>query len=133
MFQRVDGDNANKLITAFNHIAIFAVFILQQFQRGTRTKTWRAADNAFQRATGNILSAKYLANIHATEEGADIIICRIIKNFIRRAHLHHFAVLHNGNSVAYTHRFIKIVGNKYHGALMFCLQFYQLILHLSTN
>ena len=62
-----------------------------------------------------------LINIDATEEGSDIIIRRIIKNFIRCTNLHHFTILHNGNSVTNTHSFIEIVGNKDNGALMFRL------------
>ncbi|SAD33975.1 Uncharacterised protein [Enterobacter cloacae] len=62
-----------------------------------------------------------MANIHAAEEGAHIIIRRIIENFIRCADLHHFTILHNGDTVTNTHGFIQIVRNKNNSALMFGL------------
>lgn len=55
------------------------------------------------------------------EEGMDIIIRWIIENFIRCVDLYYFIILYNGNSVVNMYGFIKIVGNKDNGVLMFRL------------
>ena len=72
--RRINRDNPDKAITAL-YDAIFPVFILLIIQRRTGAKTRRFFTNQANRAAaGNIFRAEYLANIHAAEEGAHIII-----------------------------------------------------------
>ncbi|MNH20160.1 hypothetical protein D3C79_799180 [compost metagenome] len=78
LLERVYRYHADKFLAAFKHVAIVTVFITQDLQRRTRTKTGGLTDQGHRATFGDIFGTEYVADIDAAEEGTHIIVGRII-------------------------------------------------------
>ena len=63
----------------------------------------------------------------------DVVISRMHHDLLGRTGLNNASVAHNGNAIAYTHRFIQIVSDEDGGLFHLCGQVHKLILQLSSD
>ena len=85
------------------------------------------------RLAGDVTGLEHGRLVHAAHELAHVVVGRLAQDFLRRAHLHHLAVLHDGHAVADAHGLVQVVRDEDDGAALDLLQAQQLVLHLGAD
>ncbi|MNI27638.1 hypothetical protein D3C73_813850 [compost metagenome] len=76
---------------------------------------------------------QHLGQINIFDKTFHIFIGRLDQNLFRRADLHNYAILHQGDPVADAQGLIQIMRDEYNRLLHFGLQFQQLLLHILAD
>ncbi len=121
------------MTTAIHHITKFTILLLELTQGISRTIRGVLLDKRHLLAADDIAGTEHIGQIHAAKEGTHIIVGRLAQDLVGCPDLDHLTVLHDGDAITDTHRFIQIVGDKDDGALMAGLQLEQFILHLGAD
>ncbi|MNS59055.1 hypothetical protein D3C72_920010 [compost metagenome] len=130
--QRIGGHRAQVLLAGRDDVGEVAVFVLQQLQRRAGAALVAFLDDG-DRAACNIACLEHGGRIHALNEGPHVIVGGVAQNLVRRAHLLHLAVLHDGDAIANAHGLVQIVRDEHDGATLDLLQAHQLGLHLGAD
>ena len=130
--QRVGRHHALVAVGGIDHAGPVAIVLGQALQCRTAAAQLAHGDFHLQLA-GNVAGLEHGRCVHAADEAAHIIIGRVAQDVFRRTHLHHHAILHDGDAVADAHGLVQIVRDEDDGALLFLLQAQQLALHLAAD
>ena len=93
----------------------------------------RHHDHRQQAGLGDVGDGIDMLDVHPSEEGADIVVRRVLQNVVGGTDLDDQAPLHDGDTIADAHGFVEIVGDEDDRAAVLGLKLDQLVLHLGAD
>ena len=130
--QRLGRHHAQEGVAGADHVAPFAVLLLQALQ-GRAAAARGAFGHLHLRLARDVAGLEHGGGVHPADEVAHVFVGRRAQDFLGHAHLHHLAVLHDGDAVADAHGLVQVVRDEDDGAALVLLQAQQLVLHVGAD
>ncbi len=130
--QRLRRHHAQQALAAVEHVGVVAVRVLQQAQCRAAAAVVVLGHHG-ERLARDVGRLEHRRSVHAAHEAAHVVVGRRAQDLVGRAHLHHVAVLHDGDAVADAHGLVQVVRDEDDGAALDLLQAQQLALHLGAD